>query len=375
MKMLYITTFAKSRFGSFAKSSIAAARQLGIEYHIASNETGIDQSIKDLECEELGIYHHHIDINRNPSAVAQNRKAYKQIMELIEEYHFDVIHCNTPMGGVLGRLCGHKAGVKTVIYQAHGFHFWTGAPLMNWTCYYPTEKFLAHYTDILITINKEDKKRAQKFHLKKNGKLVSVPGVGIDVEKISTPTISPEEKRRQLGISQDSLVYITVGELIPRKNQSMLIDAFKKADIANSILLICGKGQEKDNLQKQIEENGLSEKVKLLGQRTDIYELLQCSDVFLFPSKQEGLPIALMEAMAVGLPCVAANIRGNNDLLGDNYPFLLNPNDRESWEKSMKDILDVRNEMAELSHKNIGAFDIEKATEAMKEIYKSVLER
>lgn len=246
---------------------------------------------------------------------------------------------------------------------------------MNWTCYYPTEKFLAHYTDILITINKEDKKRAQKFHLKKNGKLVSVPGVGIDVEKISTPTISPEEKRRQLGISQDSLVYITVGELIPRKNQSMLIDAFKKADIANSILLICGKGQEKDNLQKQIEENGLSEKVKLLGQRTDIYELLQCSDVFLFPSKQEGLPIALMEAMAVGLPCVAANIRGNNDLLGDNYPFLLNPNDRESWEKSMKDILDVRNEMAELSHKNIGAFDIEKATEAMKEIYKSVLER
>ncbi len=375
MKMLYITTFAKSRFGSFAKSSIAAARQLGIEYHIASNETGIDQSIKDQECEELGIYHHHIDINRNPSAVAQNRKAYKQIMELIEEYHFDVIHCNTPMGGVLGRLCGHKAGVKTVIYQAHGFHFWTGAPLMNWTCYYPTEKFLAHYTDILITINKEDKKRAQKFHLKKNGKLVSVPGVGIDVEKISTPTISPEEKRRQLGISQDSLVYITVGELIPRKNQSMLIDAFKKADIANSILLICGKGQEKDNLQKQIEENGLSEKVKLLGQRTDIYELLQCSDVFLFPSKQEGLPIALMEAMAVGLPCVAANIRGNNDLLGDNYPFLLNPNDRESWEKSMKDILDVRNEMAELSHKNIGAFDIEKATEAMKEIYKSVLER
>ena len=218
MKMLYITTFAKSRFGSFAKSSIAAARQLGIEYHIASNETGIDQSIKDQECEELGIYHHHIDINRNPSAVAQNRKAYKQIMELIEEYHFDVIHCNTPMGGVLGRLCGHKAGVKTVIYQAHGFHFWTGAPLMNWTCYYPTEKFLAHYTDILITINKEDKKRAQKFHLKKNGKLVSVPGVGIDVEKISTPTISPEEKRRQLGISQDSLVYITVGELIPRKN-------------------------------------------------------------------------------------------------------------------------------------------------------------
>lgn len=375
MKMLYITTFAKSRFGSFAKSSIAAARQLGIEYHIASNETGIDQSIKDQECEELGIYHHHIDINRNPSAVAQNRKAYKQIMELIEEYHFDVIHCNTPMGGVLGRLCGHKAGVKTVIYQAHGFHFWTGAPLMNWTCYYPTEKFLAHYTDILITINKEDKKRAQKFHLKKNGKLVSVPGVGIDVEKISTPTISPEEKRRQLGISQDSLVYITVGELIPRKNQSMLIDAFKKADIANSILLICGKGQEKDNLQKQIEENGLSEKVKLLGQRTDIYELLQCSDVFLFPSKQEGLPIALMEAMAVGLPCVAANIRGNNDLLGDNYPFLLNPNDRESWEKSMKDILDVRNEMAELSHKNIGAFDIEKATEAMKEIYKSALER
>ncbi len=376
MKMLYITTFAKSRFGSFAKSSIEAARQLGIEYHIASNETGIDQAIKDQECAEFGIYHHHIDINRNPSAIAQNRMAYKQIMELIEKYHFDVIHCNTPMGGVLGRLCGHKAGVKTVIYQAHGFHFWTGAPLRNWLCYYPVERILAHYTDVLITINKEDNKRAHKFKLKKNGRVVSVPGVGIDIETIKRQTISRAEKRRQIDIPDSQLVYITVGELIPRKNQAMLISAFEKAKIPNSVLLICGKGQEKENLQKQIDESKLSETVVLLGQRTDIFELLQCADIFLFPSKQEGLPIALMEAMAAGLPCVASKIRGNVDLL-DASQLMFDPSDVDGLCSALKKATDQNIAREEIARNNetLQRFSMEEAIRAMIRIYEVIDEK
>ena len=205
--------------------------------------------------------------------------------------------------------------------------------------------------------------------MKRNGKLVYVPGVGIHVDEIARDTISPQEKRKQLGLSEENIVYITVGELIPRKNQSLLINAFMKADIPNAMLVICGKGQEKNNLERQINENGLSDKVVLLGQRSDIYELLHCSDVFLFPSKQEGLPIALMEAMAAGLPCIASNIRGNSDLLGKEYPFLLNPNDEENWKCAMREILSMRKEMAKLSQKSIKKYDFENATKAIKDIY------
>lgn len=375
MKMLYITTFAKSKFGSFAKSSIEAARQLGIEYHIAANETEVDQVVKDKECAELGIYHHHIDINRNPSAVGQNKRAYQQIMGLIEKYHFDVIHCNTPMGGVLGRLCGYKAGVKTVIYQAHGFHFWTGAPLKNWLCYYPIERYLAHYTDILITINKEDYGRAKKFHLKNGGKLYSVPGVGVDIKKISEQVVDRAGFREKYEIPNNGYVFLSIGEVNENKNHIVGIKAFVKANIPNSYYVICGTGEKEEVLREYIKSIGMGKKILLLGYQTGIPQILKSCDCFIFTSFREGLPGALMEAMAADLPCIATQIRGCTDLLeGSKYLFV--PTDEDKLSELMNRIVEPSESSFEIERNRaaIRPYDIKAAVDELKKIYQSIVE-
>ena len=376
LKLLYITTFARSRFGSFAKSSIAAARELGIEYHIASNETGIDLSVKDAECKELGIYHHHIDINRSPAAVRDNRLAKKQISELIEKYRFDAIHCNTPIGGVLGRLCGKKYGIKTVIYQAHGFHFWTGAPKKNWLIYYPVEKYLARYTDILITINKEDYKRAENFHLKKGGKIYYVHGVGVDCKRfLNSGENKRSEIRNSLGLKADDILLLSVGELNENKNHAEVIRAISKCDNTDLHYAVAGKGDIKASLELLAKELNLEQRVHFLGFIDNMPDHYKAADLFVFPSKREGLPSAVMEAMASGLPCLVSNIRGCNDLIDENGGLLFDPsNDRDLSEK-IEIMLSKKDSWAELGEYNkekVLSFGFDNAVAELTEIYKNI---
>lgn len=372
MKLLYVTSQSGRRINGFMRSAIIAARNLNIDFTIVSNMAHADKDLYEEDCKQYGIKAEHIDCDRNPLNKKNYTVAKKQLTELMKREHYDVVHCNTPIGGVLGRLCAKEAGIPYVIYQAHGFHFWKGAPAKNWLMYYPVECLLAHYTDMLITINNEDYKRAQKFHLKKKGKVVKVPGVGVDTAKFGTANIDTRKKREELGVPADAEVYMTVCELIPRKNIDTLIRAFKKANINNAYLLICGEGQEKENLQVLIDSEGLQDTAKLLGFRSDISELLQSIDVFVFPTKQEGLPGALMEAMATGVPCIASNIRGNSDLLGDDYDFLLDPMDVDGWANKMKEILQQKDALGEYSRSRIVSFDIQKAIDSYKDLYEKI---
>lgn len=229
-----------------------------------------------------------------------------------------------------------------VIYTAHGFHFYKGAPLVNWMLYYPAERFLAHWTDVLVTVNREDYNRAKKFHLRKRGKdwekqgrtgknrsvrkqVFLINGIGIDVEKYSWDEKLREAKRREFGASDDVFLLLSVGELTKRKNHQVVIRALKQLEgMGNRIegrkipgwkYLIAGKGAERKKLEKLIKKSGLEGKILLLGYRTDIGELLAAADCFVFPSKQEGMPVALMEALAAGVPSIAADIRGCRELL------------------------------------------------------------
>ena len=372
MKLLYVTSLSGRRINGFMRSAIIAARNLDIDFTIVSNMDHADKELYEEDCKQYGIKAEHIDCDRNPLNKKNYTVAKKQLTDLMKKGHYDVIHCNTPIGGVLGRICAKEAGIPYVIYQAHGFHFWKGAPAKNWLMYYPVERLLAHYTDMLITINNEDYERAKKFHLKKDGQVVKVPGVGVDTAKFGAVNINTKKKREELGISADAEVYMTVSELIPRKNVDTLISAFKKANVGNAYLLICGEGQEKENLQRLIDNEGLQDTVRLLGFRSDISELLHCADVFVFPTKQEGLPGALMEAMATGVPCIASKIRGNSDLLGDNYEFLLNPMDVNGWAEKMKGILQKKDALGEYSRSRIAAFDIQKAVDSYKDLYEKV---
>ena len=376
MKILFISNIIGKRVGSFAMASIRAAHKLGLEYHMAANFLNCSPDQRRIDEEEYGIRIHHVDIMRNPAHIG-NLKAYRQITELVKREKIDFIHCNTPIGGVLGRMAGQACGVKRIIYQAHGFHFYQGAPAINWTLYYPVEKQLARKTDALITINREDYERARKFRLRGNGTVYYVPGVGIDLSQYQFDTEKRALKRRELGLRDTDIAVITTGELISRKNYETAIKAIAETGDPRVHYFICGQGILHEKLERLAGDLAAESHIHFLGFRTDVILLLMAADIFLFTSFQEGLPRAVSEAMAVGLPCVASSIRGNTDLIedGDNG-FLYRPADAHGFSEGIRMLAgdpELRSRFSDRSRDRIKAFSLEEVTNAICSIYRNEL--
>ncbi len=175
--------------------------------------------------------------------------AYKNLKKVIKKGNVEVIHCNTPVGGLVGRLCGKMNGVKKVIYTANGFHFYKGAPLFNRTVLKWAEMFMAHWTDAILTMNEEDFQSAKNFRLIKGGSVYYVPGVGINTEEFFSVRIDQQAQRDELGLSMDDVVCISMGDLIPRKNYETSMKAIAHCSNSKIHYLICGRGPELDNLK------------------------------------------------------------------------------------------------------------------------------
>lgn len=386
-KILYITNVGGKRMAyGFSGTAIEAAHSLGHEFYAVANRSrATPEEIKEDE-EKYGIRLLHMDVARSPFSL-QNLVAYKQLVKLIQEENIDYIHCNTPIGGILGRLAGKKCKVKRVIYQAHGFHFYKGAPLINWLLYYPVEKWLAHYTDALITINREDYELAKKkFKLRNGGKVYYVPGVGIDTAQY-TPNKNVSaasenfsiwaQKRVELGIPLDAFLLISAGDLNINKNNRVIISAMEKLNNKQIHYVLCGVGDQQAKMQKQADDAGLHDNIHFLGFRTDIKELYETADCFVMPSLREGLSRSMMEAMASGLPCIASRIRGNTDLLeGAEGGFLCNTMDVDDYAEKLNILAndaELRAKMGEHNLRNIVNFGIETVTEEIRKIYDAEL--
>jgi len=286
----------------------------GYEVHVATNGTE-----KIPYCDVK----HTVSFERSPFKL-NNLKAIRQLKKIIDIEKFEIIHTHTPMGSVVTRLAAIQARKKLktrVIYTAHGFHFYDGAPVHNWLLFYPIEKFLARYTDTLITINKEDYERAKK-HFKTQ--VEYVPGVGVDEAKFKFKMSKKDQSdlRKSLGLKDTDFVLIYAAELSKRKRQQWLIDTLSDLIYANPNvhLLLPGKDSMKGKLQKQSLKLGLNENIHFLGFRKDIPRLLNISDVAVSSSRQEGLPINIVEAMIMRVPIVAIDCRGVNELISE-YSF------------------------------------------------------
>lgn len=373
-KILFISNIS-SRITTFVTASIAAAHSLNMDFYQAANWQDADPSQIATDEKAYEIKIKSVPISRNPLAKT-NFTAYKELVAFIKQENIDYIHCNTPTGGILGRLAGKKCKVKKVIYQAHGFHFYKGAPKINWLVYYPVEKWLALYTDALITINSEDFELAKaKLRLRKNGKVYYVPGVGIDTSQYNLSEKSREEKRRELGLGEDDVALISMGDLIERKNYATAIRSIAETNDPKLQYFICGKGSEEENLRALAESLGITKQIHFLGFRSDIKELLVAADIFLFTTKQEGLPRSMMEAMASGLPCIASKIRGNTDLLdGTEGGFLCETTDTAAYAEKLKLLANdkaLRKAMGENNLIAIQKFNTETVNEELRKVYET----
>ena len=366
-RRILIVCTTDSMIWNFLIPHIKELEQKGFYVECACSITG--DFYKNL-VEIHGIKMNEIPFVRSPYSL-KNLDALKKLCKLIKEKKFDTIFCHEPVGGVMGRVAGRKYRCK-VIYMAHGFHFYKGAPVKNWLLYYPVEKFCAHLTDVLITINKEDHDLAQK---KMKAKCVKyVPGVGIDLQKYSQSTIAKAAKRREFGIPEDAVVLLSVGELNSNKNHETIIRAIADMDV---YYMIAGDGDLRQHLQNVIDTLGACDRVKLLGYRCDVKDLYRAADIFVFPSFREGLSVALMEAMASGLPCIASKIRGNVDLIENNKGgFLCDPqNDTEFTVKlnTLASNTELREKMGRHNLITVQKFGVETAINEMCRIFDAEL--
>lgn len=362
---------------SFSSSSIYATHKMGMRFIHAANWSKASAEQIELFEKENDITICNVPISRSPFSLS-NIESFKKLCRIVKDNNVEYIHCNTPVGGLLGRLAGKKCKVKKIIYQAHGFHFYKGSPKKNWLIYYPIERWLAHYTDILITINSEDYELSKtKFKLHNGGKVYYIPGVGIDLTQYELPDNVRKIKRTELGLKGTDIALISAGELNENKNNKIIIQALSELKNNNIHYIICGVGPKYSELKKIVSDNNLDDFVHFLGYRNDIKELYKACDIFVMPSFREGLSRSMMEAMACGLPCIASKIRGNVDLIKNgNGGYLLSPEDVNGFAQSIMALSNnelLRKQMGGYNLDVIKKYDIEVVKKEIEEIYREVL--
>lgn len=287
-------------------------REQGYEVEVACSDVGnrFAEAQSVLGKENV----HKVRLKRNPLSL-KNFKGLADLKKIINDKKYDLIWTNEPVMGVMTRLAAKKARKKgtKVIYMVHGFHFFKGASKVNWCLYYPIEKMMAPFADMIVTVNQEDYERALKFNVKS---VKYIHGIGINTERLKTSN-ERIDLREELGVGKDTKILLSIGELNGNKNQETALKAFAAVNDENLHYILCGKGKKMDALKKMAVRLGVSERTHFLGYRKDVVDICFQSDIFIMPSKREGLPVASLEAMYCGLPLVTSNIRGLVDIMED----------------------------------------------------------
>lgn len=332
------------------------------------SDARVEQLIADLSQKGVKVYD--VSIPRKITDILGILKSIRKIKALAKINNYLLMHCHSPIGSVVARLAfkrSRKCGTK-VVYTAHGFHFYKGAPKLNWLLFYPIEKHFSKHTDVLITINKEDYEFAQT-HLKAN-QVVYIPGIGIDTV-LFDEAVDCEKKKREFGLLDTDLIVFSVGELNQNKNHETIIKAIAKADNPNIHYFIAGKGEKADDLSQLAKT--LNVNLHLLGYRTDIPQLYKMADIYVFPSYREGLSVSLMEAMASGLACVVSKIRGNVDLIDeDKGGYLCLPNDENMFFEKINAVLcdiEKNRQFGQYNKDKIQAFDKDIVLKKIAQLY------
>lgn len=371
MKKILFCATVQSHIMNFHLPYLQYFQSRGYEVHVACNGDG--------NIPHCDVFHA-VPFERNPLKKA-NIRAYRRMSMVMQVHQFSLIHCHTPMGAAITRLAARKTRKKgtVVLYTAHGFHFFKGAPWKNWLVYFPVEWFLSFFTDILITINREDYERAKKrFHAKHTKR---VAGVGID----RTRFFRQEDKgkrdaiRQMLGISPQDFMLVYVAELIARKNQIKLIHTIQKVkqNVPNIRLLLVGSGEKKEEYQQAIQALNLEHEVALLGWRQDVPEILSVADGYIAVAKHEGLAINIIEAMASALPIIATDVRGQRDLIRNGETGYLIPNDEEKMVQAIEAMLIQPNQNDWLggnAMRESEKYSLEAVFPVMKAIYEQALQ-
>lgn len=317
MKKVLLTATVQSHIAQFHRPLAEVLHEHGYELHVAARNNLGEKNGLSLDFADKVF---DVPFSRSPKS-PDNVKAYFQLKRILAADSYEVIHCNTPMGGIVTRLAAVKARKQgaRVFYTAHGFHFYKGASKKNWLIFYPVEKIMARFCDTLITITKEDYLLAKKkFHTK----VEHIHGVGVYTDRYHP--VNEEERlmlRKVENLTAEDFVILCTGELNQNKNQStlILVAAELKKYIPELKVLLAGNGPLEKQLQEQIQELHLAKCVKLLGYRTDLENVTPAVDLVVSCSFREGLPLNIIEAMLCKKAVVVSENRGHKELVQDGF--------------------------------------------------------
>lgn len=368
-----------SMIGQFNMDNIQLLLDLGYGVDVVANfeEPGpisIEraESLKE-RLEDMGVSVFHVGIPREINKVGAISSSYKKVKKLCSDQNYNIVHCHSPIGGVIARLAARDIRNKgcKVIYTAHGFHFYKGAPKVNWLFFYPIEKICSRFTDVLITINEEDRGIAEQ---RMNAKRVErIPGVGIDTTKFGSYSEEEISKiKNKIGVPDGMGFVVSVGELNDNKNHELVLRSI--AELDDVFYAIAGKGELEGHLLNLAKELGVSDRVNILGYRTDIPLLVQSADVFAFPSLREGLGLSAIEALAAGTSVVGKRGRGISEYVIDGETGYLFENDVDSCKAAITKALANAHLLGSNCRRTAKRYDVAETRQIMKRIYKTVAE-
>lgn len=359
----------------FNKANIDALLSLGYEVELCANfEDGEGPEIYNQkyikDCKDKGIKTHSIPFSRH--SLIKNLKCLSRLKQLLTEKRYEIVHAHTETGGLLLKLVHKVKGESQFFYTPHGMSFWKGSGLKSQLLYRPLERWICSSMDMNLGINQEE---MEFLELWNKHTATYVHGVGLNITHLQPPTCSSEEVRRNFGLTVGDKFIVSIGELDKNKNHITVIRALAKLNRKDFKYVVCGVGPLKEKLNNEAKRLGLKDNVILAGYRSDIPDILNAADIFVFPSYHEGMPVSALEAMACGLPIICSKIRGNVDIIkdGDNgYLFL--PSDSDNLREKMALLMNDDKKRKAMGIKNkdiVNAFSLKSVIEELKQIYKN----
>lgn len=376
MKALIVTAYA-GFVRSFLKNDIKILQNLGYEVHIAANKNHAGVGNIDEFFKEYDVEFHQIDFSSNKPFSKETLLSYKQFNSLMHELKFDFVHVHTPIPGVICRLACQKyrrKGMK-VFYTTHGFYFHKGSSWKTRVIYSSVENVMSYFSDAIITINNEDFENAKKMHC---AEVYKLPGVGVDTRKFRETKVNRDEYRHELGINENDILILAVGELSERKNHQIIIKAIAKSRLKNVVFMIFGNAMTDSDTTEKLKmlADNLGVNLRLMGLRTDIPQICKCADIGVMPSTREGLGLSGIEMIASGLPIVASNVHGIPDYVKPGINgYLASPYDEMDFANGIKELLswDINEDRRYRIQHSVDRFDVQFSYVKVKEIYENLL--
>lgn len=365
-------------FINFLWNDIYILQEMGYAVTFAANGDVIKNEGNLELLQERNVRFVQLDLSSKKPLAKENLYAYREIKALLDRECFDLIHCHTPIAGFITRLAArkHRRNGSKIIYTTHGLAYTRFSTKKQWMVYYWSEKIASLFTDLIITINHEDEEKVKKLWCKT---VKRINGVGVDTVRYHDVEIDAEEYKKQLGLPTDKIMVLSVGEISERKNHQIIVKALGSLPTKDDyIYVICGREVGDGNLTKNLiqlaKESGVD--LYLLGHRTDIPQILHCSDIGAIPSVREGLGLAGIQSLCAEVPLVGTAIQGIREYIIDGVTgYLLEPFDIEGFAEAILKLTDRdhRRELQKNCYEVAKRFDTEISKKQMAEIFAAIL--